>query len=89
VAYDSSPTLSSLNKLEDFRRDSNPLLLFFNDETRPPLLARVYLPCIIRLRFSGHRDYLEDFVTRIITPLLCVFEMELDNIRRFGTLQLY
>ena len=73
--------LSSLNSLEDFRigfQTSEPF--FAHEETRPPSLSRVDLPCLIHLIFRGHGDYLEDFVTRINTPLLRVFEMELDNI---------
>jgi len=73
--------LSSLNRLEVLSMGFQPSVSFFaHDETRPPLLARVDLPCLIRLWFRGHGDYLEDFVTRINTPLLCVFEMRLDKI---------
>jgi len=66
--------LSSLTKLEDLRlRFTFPASSLDQNRRRP--LTRVDLPCLIRLDLDGTSEYLEEFVARINTPLLCDFRM--------------
>jgi len=60
------PSLSNLRYLLLEFRDpqSRPI------QMTPPPLTRAVLPALIRFRFSGVSEYLEDFVARIDTPLL-------------------
>jgi len=63
--------LSSLNKLTSLS------LLFYSPPSRPdrpdqpsPPQSRVVLPALTKLAFHGMREYLEDLVARIDTPVL-------------------
>ena len=69
-------SLSSLTNLRTFSLD------FSSSQSRPdnlsPSLAsltRVDLPSLLEFRFHGAQDYLEDFLARINTPLLCKSEI--------------
>ncbi|KAI0283791.1 hypothetical protein BC826DRAFT_1190147 [Russula brevipes] len=66
--------LSSLNRLEYLRlgfksRRSRP------DQPSPPPQTRVVLPALTSLTFQGMADDLDDFLTRIDTPVLNKFSM--------------
>ena len=54
----------------------------------PPLLTRIVLPTLTSLRFIGDDEYLEDFLSRIDTPLLDCINIEPFRKLVFDTRQL-
>ena len=58
------------------------------ESRRPPPLTRSVLPALIKLRFTGVSEYLEDFVARIDSPLLDCLEIALFHQLIFDTPQL-
>jgi hypothetical protein len=68
--------LSSLNRLESLRLGfkSDPHRSF-PDQFSPPPQTRVVFPALTDLTFQGMADYLDDFLSRIDTPVLNKFSM--------------